>query len=83
MKRLLSPSLNPTGLTAAVAALWALGTGVWNVVHHHGAIDPQVIVAALASVSALLTRQVVTPVTDPKDGAGRPLGPKSGGASIG
>jgi len=75
MNRVLNPSLNPAGLSAAVLALYALGEGIWNVTHHAGAIDPQVIVAAIAAVAALFTRQVVTPVADPKDGAFRPLGP--------
>jgi hypothetical protein len=73
MKRILSPATNPAGLTAAISALYALGMGIWNVVHHRGAIDPQVIVAAVTAVAALYTRQVVTPVADPHDGAGRAL----------
>jgi hypothetical protein len=75
MKRILSPSTNPAGLTSLIAALYALGYGAWNVAHHRGAVDPQVIVAALAAVAALFTRQVVTPVSDPHDGAGRALVP--------
>lgn len=75
MKRILSPSLNPAGLSSAVLTLYALGTGIWNVAHHGPAIDPQVIVAAVAAVAALFTRTVVTPVKDPKDGAFRPLVP--------
>lgn len=73
MKRILSPATNPAGLTSLAAALYALGFGIWNVAHHRGAIDPQVIVAALSAVAALFTRQVVTPVADPHDGAGSPL----------
>lgn len=75
MKRILNPTLNPAGLSSAVLALYALGIGIWNVTHHLGAIDPQVIVAAVAAVAALFTRTVVTPVGDPKDGALRPLVP--------
>lgn len=75
MKRLLSPALNPAGLTSLIAALYALGYGIWNVAHHRGAVDPQVIVAALAAVAALLTRQGVTSLKDPRDGAGRALSP--------
>lgn len=75
MNRILNPSLNPAGLSSAALALYALGIGIWNVTHHAGAIDPQVIVAAMAAVAALFTRQVVTPVADPKDGANRPLKP--------
>ena len=73
MNRILSPSRNPAGLTSLAAALYALGYGIWNVTHHRGAVDPQVIVAALSAVAALFTRQVVTPVADPHDGAGRVL----------
>lgn len=75
MKRVFSPATNPAGLTSLIAALYALACGIWNVAHHRGAVDPQVIVAALSAVAALFTRQVVTPVTDPKDGAGRRLMP--------
>lgn len=75
MNRVLNPSLNPAGLSSAVLALYALGEGIWNVTHHAGAIDPQVIVAAVAAVAALFTRQVVTPVKDPQDGAFRKLVP--------
>jgi hypothetical protein len=73
MKRALSPHLNPTGLTSAAAAIYAVAVMIVNAYHHHGILDPQVIVAALAAVAALLTRQVVTPVGDPKDGNGNPL----------
>ena len=73
VKRLLIPSLNPAGLMALAGALYALGTGIFNVVHHHQAIDPQVIVSAIGAMLAALTRQVVTPVSDPHDGANRPL----------
>lgn len=76
MKRILSPATNPAGLTSLIAALYALGVGIWNVTQHRGAVDPQVIVAALAAVAALFTRQVVTPVADPHDGAARRLVPE-------
>jgi hypothetical protein len=46
---------------------------ITNAVHHHGIIDPAVIVAAVGAVAALLARQVVTPVADPRDGNGEPL----------
>jgi len=73
MKRALSPSLNPAGLTSAGLAVYAAVVMITNAVHHHGVIDPPVIVAAIGAVAALLTRQAVTPVADPKDGNGNPL----------
>lgn len=73
MKRAFSPATNPAGLTSLIAALYALGTGIWNVAHNHVALDPQVVVAALAAAAAWYTRQAVTPVRDPRDGAGHPL----------
>jgi len=74
VKRILNPATNLTGITSALFALWALGNGVWNVVHNHqAAVDPQVIVAALGAVGFLVTRFTVTPVADPRDGSGKPL----------
>ena len=73
MKRLLSPSLNPTGLGSAAAAIYAAVVMIWNATHHQGVIDPQVIVAALGAAAFLYTRFLVTPVADPKDGDGIPL----------
>lgn len=75
MKRALSPLTNPAGLTAAGMAVYAAVLMITNAVHHHGVIDVPVIVAAVGAVSALYTRQKVTPVADPVDGAGRPLVP--------
>ena len=73
MKRILSPSLNPTGLGAAIAAVYAAVIMIWNASHHHGVIDPQVIVAALGAAAFLYSRMKVTPVADPRDGDGHPL----------
>lgn len=73
MSRLTSPSLNPTGLMAAAGAVYAAVVMITNAYHHKGVIDPQVIVAAVGAVAALLTRQVVTPVADPRDGNGDAL----------
>jgi hypothetical protein len=73
VKRILTPNLNPNGLMALAAAAYALGTAIWNVVHGHGAVDPQVIVSALGAFLAALSRQVVTPVADPRDGNGKSL----------
>ena len=46
---------------------------IWNATHHHGVIDPQVIVAALTAAAFLYSRMKVTPVADPRDGNGQPL----------
>lgn len=75
--RALSPATNPAGWLAAAGAVFAAAVMTYNAVSHHGVIDTGVIVAAVGAVGALLTRQVVTPVSDPKDGAGRPLLPVS------
>jgi hypothetical protein len=75
MKRALSPLTNPAGLTFAGMAVYAAAVMITNAVHHHGVIDVPAIVAAVSAVAALYTRQKVTPVADPVDGAGRPLVP--------
>jgi hypothetical protein len=66
IKRALSPIKNPAGLMAAGLAVYAAITMVMNVVHGDGVIDPQVVVAAVAAVAAVFTRQLVTPVADPR-----------------
>jgi len=73
VKRYLSPNLNPAGLMAAAGAVYAAAVMIYNVIHHHGVLSAPVIVAAVSAVLALLTRQVVTPVADPRDGNGQPL----------
>ena len=73
MKRALTPVTNPTGLGSAAAAIYAAVVMAWNATHHHGVIDPQVIVAAIAAAAFLYSRMKVTPVADPKDGNGQPL----------
>jgi len=73
VKRLVSPTLNPAGLMAAAGTVYAAAVMIYNAMHHHGVIDPAVIVAAVGAVAALLTRQVVTPVADPRDGNGDAL----------
>ena len=73
MKRLVYPTLNPAGLMATAGAVYAASVMIYNAMHHHGVIDPAVIVAAVGAVAALLTRQVVTPVADPRDGNGDAL----------
>ena len=75
VKRVLAPALNPAGLAGAAAAIYAAVVMILNATHHHGVIDPQVIVAALGAAAFLYTRGKVTPVADPKDGAGVPLVP--------
>ena len=76
MPRLLNPMLNPNGYLSAAGAVFAAAIMIANAVHHHGIIDPPVIVAAVGAVGALFTRQLVTPVRDPKDGNGKPLAPQ-------
>lgn len=71
--RAISPATNPAGLLATAGAVLAAVVMILNAVNHHGIIDSSVIVAAVGAVAALLTRQVVTPIADPKDGAGNPL----------
>lgn len=73
MKRALSPSLNPTGLGASAAAIYAAVIMIWHWTHHHGVIDPQVLVAAAGAAAFLYARFKVTPVADPHDGNGKPL----------
>lgn len=73
MKRALSPSLNPTGIGSAVAAVYAAAVMIWNATHHHAVIDPQVIIGAVGAAAFLYTRLKVTPVADPRDGNGKPL----------
>ena len=72
-KRALTPALNPTGIGAALAALYALVQAVWNATHHHAAIDPQVVLGALGAAAFFYARFKVTPVGDPRDGNGQPL----------
>ena len=73
MKRALAPSLNPTGIGAAIAAVYAGVVMVLNAVNHHAVINPEVIIAAVGAAAFLYTRFKVTPVADPKDGNGQPL----------
>src|SRR5258707_8750070 len=73
MNPILSPVTTSAGLSAAALAVYAAAVMIYNVPNHHGVIDVPVIVAALAAVSALYTRQKVTPVADPRDGNGNPL----------
>lgn len=73
MPRFLNPLTNPNGYLSAAAAVLAAAVMIANAVHHHGIIDPAVIIAAAGAVGALVARQHVTPVRDPRDGNGNPL----------
>jgi hypothetical protein len=73
--RALNVNTNPAGLLAAAGVIYAAAVMIYNAIHGHGVIDTNVIVAAVGAIAALLTRQVVTPVADPKNGAGVPLVP--------
>jgi hypothetical protein len=73
LKRALAPATNPTGIGSAAAAVYAGVVMILNAVHHHGIIDPQVIIAAIGAAAFLYARFKVTPVADPKDGNGQPL----------
>ena len=75
LKRVLYPHLDPAGLMAAAGTVYGAAVMIVNASHHHGVISVPVVVAAVAAVAALLTRQVVTPVADPKDGNGNALVP--------
>src|SRR5258708_6444984 len=75
MKRALSPSTNATGLGAAAAAIYAAVIMVWHATHHAGVIDPQVLVAAIGAAAFVYARFRVTPISDPRDGNGKPLAP--------
>lgn len=75
LARLVNPKTNPAGYMAAAGAVYAAVAMIWNAYHHHGVINVPVIIAAVAAVSSLLSRQLVTPTADPKDGAGHPLVP--------
>jgi hypothetical protein len=69
----LKPSLNPAGYMAALGAVYAAAAMLANAYNGHGVIDPQVVVAGAGAFLALLTRQAVTPVKDPRDGNGNAL----------
>jgi hypothetical protein len=71
--RPLRPSLNPAGYMAAIGAVYAAAAMLANAYSGHGVVDPQVVVAGVGAFLALLTRQAVTPVKDPRDGNGAPL----------
>lgn len=71
--RMASPFTNPNGYLAAAGAVFAAAVMLYNAVNHHGVIDTAVVVAAVGAVGALFSRQLVTPLKDPRDGNGTPL----------
>lgn len=71
--RLVSPATNPNGYMAAAGAVLAAVVMISNAVNHHGVIDTTVIVSAVGAVLALVSRNYVTPVSDPRDGNGNRL----------
>lgn len=73
LPRTLHPALNAPGYMAAAGAVYAAAAMIYNVSHHNGVINVPVIIAAITAVASLLTRQVVTPVADPRDGNGNAL----------
>lgn len=79
LRTLLNPMLNPTVYLAAAGAVYAVAVMVYNVINGHAALNAPnlsaLIVAAVGAVGALFTRQIVTPVKAPRDGAGRVLVP--------
>jgi hypothetical protein len=70
----LSPTLNPTGLTAVGGAVYIIAQWGWTASGHTGEVSP-IIIAAAFSVLSWVTRFIVTPNADPKDSIGRPLVP--------
>lgn len=75
VKRALSPATNATGLASAIAAIYAAVVLIINVVQHHAAFNPEVIVAAISAAAFLYARFRVTPLADPKDAVGNKLVP--------
>jgi hypothetical protein len=71
--RLASPATNPNGYLAAVGAVLAAVVMIYNAVNHRGPVDATVIVSGAGALLALLSRQYVTPVSDPRDGNGNSL----------
>ena len=76
VKRAVTPDLNPTGIGASAAAVYAAAEMIWNATHHHGVLSAPVIVAGIGAAAFLYARFKVTPVADPKNSEGVPLTPK-------
>jgi hypothetical protein len=75
LPRTLHPALNAPGLMAAAGAIYAGVSMAYNAYNHRGAWSTPVFIALVGAVASLLTRFVVTPTADPKDGSGNPLVP--------
>jgi hypothetical protein len=73
MKRILKPSTNMAGLSAAAGAIYAAALMIYHVLNHQAAFSVPVAIAGIGAALALLTRQSVTPIADPLDGNGKPL----------
>ena len=71
----LNVTTNPTGYAAAAGAIYAGAAMLYNAYYHHGVFSAPVFIALVGAVISLLTRQIVTPVRAPRDGAGNPLVP--------
>lgn len=82
LPRILNPVTDPAGYIAAAGAVTAAAVMITNTIHHHGVIDSSVIIAAIGAVGALFTRQLVTPVADPKNASGIPLVPAPVGGTV-
>jgi hypothetical protein len=70
LTRLLTPSKNAPGLSAALALTYAL---VQAIAYHKPFGSPLVYLPLIAAALAAYTRTQVTPVADPRDGNGNPL----------
>jgi hypothetical protein len=62
----------PNACLALAAAVYALVQGIAA-----AKVDQQVVVALIAAVGALVSRQAVTPLTRPRNNAGVPLVPSA------
>jgi hypothetical protein len=76
LPRFLHPAANPAGYTSAAGVIYAAAVMLWNARYHHDPVSAPVIVAAIAAIASLVTRQLVTPVADPRDATGTPLRPQ-------
>jgi hypothetical protein len=82
LPRTLHPALNAPGLMAAAGAIYAGVSMAYNAYNHRGAWSTPVFIALVSAVASLLTRFVVTPTGDPKDGNGNPLVPAPAAAPL-
>lgn len=76
MKRLSALlSLEPAAVGSVAAAVYAAVAMLWRAYDHQGVLQPDLLVAAGMALWGLWTRSQVTPLSAPKDAAGRPLKP--------